>query len=467
MRAKVFAVLGLAALVVAATPILADDAATAGKIKFHGEVRLRGEYVDNYSDFDSNGENAFGFGQDDSFDFFPYRARVGVGGDFANNVSGYVELQAADAWGTEQAQRHVLESNDSNIDLYLAMIEMKSIGGSKTDITFGRQELRFDNEFLFGDLDFYNGVSLDGVRATWNFGSGPLDGFWFRTNETFDQDADTDILGAHYTWANVIKNGDIGAYGYYVRADTTSGTGREDLFTFGARAGQHRDGDSGFVWNAEAAFQTGTIGNLGVGGDDANVSGLGFEGWFGYNWHTGESDHTLQGKVYYGSGDDDPTDDNADAFNPLFQDFHDATNRLGAADMVQGSNVMAISLGYNFKHGAHDVLVEAFDFHTAEANQAAHLNVSDTQVGFFPGSVPGDFDGVAITPNANDEDSIGQELDVVYNFAYTENLSFGAGLGYFMPGQAIQDATDPDGAGPLAGFDDAAMRVYGQARLRW
>ena len=56
---------------------------------------------------------------------------------------------------------------------------------------------------------------------------------------------------------------------------------------------------------------------------------------------------------------------------------------------------------------------------------------------------------------------------MVYNFDYTDNLSFGAGLGYFMPGQAIESATDPDGAGPLAGFDDAAVRLYGQARLRW
>ena len=465
MRAKAFAVLGLAALILAATPILA--APEPPKFTWHGEVRLRGEFVDNYSDFDSDGNDAFGEGNDDAFDFFPYRARVGVGAEFANNISGYIELQAADAWGTEDAQRHVLESNDSNIDLYLAMIQAKSIGGSKTDLTFGRQELRFDNEFLFGDLDFYNGVSLDGVRATWNFDSGPLDGFWFRTDETFDADADTDILGAHYTWANVLKNGDIGAYGYYVRADTTSGIGRQDIFTVGGRAGQHRDGDSGFVWNGEVAFQTGTIGNLGVGGDDADIAAFGFEGWFGYDWHSGETDHILQGKVYYGSGDDDATDDEANAFNTLFQDFHDATNRLGAADMVQGSNVLAVSLGYNFKHGPHDVLVEVFDFHTAEANQAAHLNVSDTTVGFFPGSFPGDFDGAAVTPNANDEDSIGQELDVVYNFAYTDNLSFGAGLAYFMPGQAIEDATDPDGAGPLAGFDDAAVRLYGQARLRW
>jgi hypothetical protein len=452
-------VLGFAALIGAAAPVLA--APEPPKIDWHGEVRLRGEYVDNFQDWNSDSL------ADDGFDFFPYRARVGVGGEFANNVRGYIELQAANAWGTEMAQRHVLDSNDSDIDLYLATIEAKQIGGSNTDLTFGRQELRFDHEFLLGDLDFYNGVSLDGVRATWNFESGPLDAFWFRTNETFEDDADTDFWGAHYTWDDVIKNGDIGVYGYYLRSDTISGTGRQDIFTIGGRAGQERDGDSGFVWNAEVAFQAGTIGNV-FAGEDADIAALGFEGWFGYNWHSGENDHTLQGKVYYGSGDDDPTDDEANSFNPLFQDFHDSTNRLGVADVVAGSNVMAISLGYNFAHGPHSVLVEFFDFLTAEAAQDDHLGyVNETQVGFSPFSVPGDFDGVAITPNGNDEDSIGQELDVVYNFDYTDNLSFGAGLGYFMPGQAIEDGTDPDGAGPLAGFDDAAMRLYGQARLRW
>jgi len=470
MRAKVFAVLGLAALVVAATPVLADDAEMIGKIVFHGEVRLRGEFVDNFEDWNSDSL------ADDSFDFFPYRARVGVGGEFANNVHGYVELQSANAMGNELEQRNVLFSNDSDIDLYLATIVAKQIGGSNTDLTFGRQELRFDHEFLLGDLDFYNGISLDGVRATWNFESGPLDAFWFRTNETFENDADTDFLGAHYTWDDVIENGDIGIYGYYLREDTVSGTGREDLFTLGGRVGRIREGESGMVWNAELAFQLGTLGNSGVMGDDADVSALGFEGWFGYNWNTGDSDHTLQGKVYYGSGDDDDTDDEANGFNTLFQDFHDSTNRLGVADVVAGSNVMAISLGYNFEHGAHSVLVEVFDFATAEASQDSHLNVGPTQVGFSAFGLPGTFDGVAITSgdpdgagplDANTEDSIGQEIDVVYNFDYTDNLSFGAGLGYFMPGQAIESATDPDGAGPLAGFDDAAVRLYGQARLRW
>jgi hypothetical protein len=450
----------MAALVVAAIPVLAEDA-DPGKIFFHGEVRLRGEYVDNLEDWNSDATS------DDGFDFFPYRARMGVGSEFANNVIGYVEIQTGGVMGGDDEQRHVVFSNHGDFDLYIATIQAKQIGGSKTDLTFGRQELVFDNEFLLGDLDFYNGISYDGVRATWNFDSGPLDGFWFKTDETFEDDADTDFWGAHYTWANVIKNGDIGAYGYYRRMDTISGTGREDLFTFGGRAGQRRDGDSGFVWNGEVAVQVGTLGNLGVAGDDADIMAFGFEGWFGYNLHSGENDHTFQGKVYYGSGDDDATDDEANAFDPLSQDFHDATNRLGVADVVAGSNVLAISVSYNFAHGPHNVLVELFDFHTAEPLQDSHLNVSPSAVGFSPFSFPGDFDGVSVTPNANDEDALGQELDVVYDFEYTANLSFGAGLGYFMPGQAIEDGTDPDGAGPLSGFDDAAVRLYGQARLRW
>lgn len=470
MRVTVFVRLGLAVLLIAATPILAVD---PPKIEWHGEVRVRGEYVDNFSDFNSDSDSMMYGGSDDAFEFFPYRARVGVGGEFANNVHGYIELQAADALGSELEQRDVLSSNDSNIDLYLATIIAKQIGGSNTDLAFGRQELRFDNEFLLGDLDFYNGVSHDGVRATWNFESGPLDAFWFRLNETFDDDADTDFWGVHYTWDDVLEKGDIGVYGYYLRGDTVSGTGRLDVYTIGGRAGQDREGESGFVWNAEVAFQVGTLGNAGVMGEDADVSGLGFEGWFGYNWNVGETDHRFMGEIYYGSGDDDDTDDEANAFITLFQDFHDATNRLGVADVVAGSNVMAISLSYEFVHGPHSVLVELFDFSAMEAGQDSHLTVSPTQVGF---GLPGDFNGVAVTSGdpdgagpleANSEDSIGQELDIVYNFDYTEHLSFGAGMGYFMPGDAVQNATDPDGSGPLAGFDDSAVRLYGQARLRW
>lgn len=461
MRMKMLSVLGLlCALVLTASPVLAQATDDGGKIQFHGEVRLRGEFVDNFEDFDSNGINALG--DDDTFDFFPYRARVGVGGEFANNVFGYVEFQTADAMGLDSEARSVLFSNSDNVDLYLANITMKSVRGSKVDLTFGRQEIKFDTEFLLGDLDFYNGVSHDGVRATWNLGSGPLDGFWVRLNESFEADADTDFWGVHNTWNNVLKDGDIGAYGYYLRADTTTGVGRTDLFVIGARAGQDVKGADGFFWNAELAGEFGNIGKvMAPDGSDASITAFGGEGWFGYNWNAGELDHRLSGRVYYATGDGDPTDDSAEAFIPLFQDFHDASNRLGVADAVYGSNVTALSIAYNLYTGPHHFGAEFFSFTTNEAAQDVDATsaVFPTRIGFDFTGAPGTFNGVAVTPNGNDENALGMEFDVLYDYQYSKNLAFNTGLGYFMPGTAVEDAT--------GGAGDAAVRLFGQARLTW
>ena len=76
-------------------PAVAGDDDGEKKISVHGEVRARWEYSENFTDFrDSDGSS-----YRDSFDFMPYRVRVGVKGEFAKNVSAYVEIQNHGAFG--------------------------------------------------------------------------------------------------------------------------------------------------------------------------------------------------------------------------------------------------------------------------------------------------------------------------------------------------------------------------------
>jgi hypothetical protein len=58
------------------------------------------------------------------------------------------------------------------------------------------------------------------------------------------------------------------------------------------------------------------------------------------------------------------------------------------------------------------------------------------------------------------QDDLGQELDVRYGYTYNEVLGFEVGLADFMPGDAIADSV-------AFGNDDDAMRLWGQARLRF
>src|SRR6266849_79160 len=78
------ALLALAVLALVTPPAMAQE---EKPFKIHGEVRWRGEYQDNASDFDKNTH--------DDADFWPYRVRIAAEGQFAHNVSAWIEFQNA------------------------------------------------------------------------------------------------------------------------------------------------------------------------------------------------------------------------------------------------------------------------------------------------------------------------------------------------------------------------------------
>ena len=454
MKSKFLWMTTLAVLAFACLPVLAQDGGDEGDAKFKvkGEVRFRGEFVSNYNDFS---DDVVAPADDDDFNFFPYRVRLGMWGAFTKNVEGYIEFQTGDAAGLDSAQRDVITTTNNDLELYMGFLKLNSVGGSNLDLTIGRQEVVFDNELFLGDLDFYNGISHDGFRADWNTSAGPLSVFWYHLNETFQADADADFFGGHFTFDNVFEDGDIGVYAYYLRDDggmntpPASGVDRVDLLTIGGRTGREVQGSSGLMWNAEIAIQTGTLKNSGLVAlcaDECDIFATVIEGAIGWNFNVGDRDHLVFGRIYSASGDDDAADDELGTFQPLFQDFH---NRLGIADIVRGVNVAAGSIGYQYKMSRTTLGVEIFNFMVLEPETDA-VYVGDTS------GVPGRF-GRMIS-NGVDESDLGQEIDFTYDYAYSKHLSFGAGLGVFAPGEAIKLA--------LAS-DDSAVRIYGQARLRF
>ena len=96
----------VAAAILAAplAPALADD--SENKIVVNGMVRGRYEYFNNYFDLTDNDES--GDVNDDSFGLAPYRAVIGVTGNFSENVSAHIDLQYAGVFGDEfQPQKDI------------------------------------------------------------------------------------------------------------------------------------------------------------------------------------------------------------------------------------------------------------------------------------------------------------------------------------------------------------------------
>jgi len=452
-------------------------------IAFKGNIRLRGEGEENFTDFESE-SNGVG---DDSGYFMPYRAQLGMLGRLPKDIYGYIDIQAFGYLGnTHPYNQRPLPENEFEsfgaFDLFQAWIKMDKIGGTNNELILGRTKVALDREFLLGDLDFYNGTSHDGFRYRWANDDNAVDGFWYILEQDGAPGSDeigdvgsfnSNLVGGHWTNTGWIEGGDVSAYLYYTNAaeDNLSSAGMTDLFTLGARTGKHRRGESGFIWNAELAGQFGTIRNGVVSPSvkDADIMAYGGEGLFGYNF-SNTSDHEVFGRFYYASGDDDPTDDKTKVFNPLFQDFH---NRLGIADAVPNTNIVSFSLGYNFRKGPHRFGVEIFDFQLAETESQSQFGYGfgfQSRIGHGSDAeilgacaqflYTSDCEGVQVSgQTTTSEKGIGQELDLLYDYHYSKNLKFNVGMAFFMPGDAVKLVNSDN--------DDMAHRIYAQAVLQF
>jgi len=462
MMLKRVAYVGLLALTAGLflTPVLAED--DDKKFTITGEARTRWEYFDNVADFSDH--TASGTVLDDSYDIWPYRVRIAAEGQFSNNVRGHVELQNFGYFGNEAPFKafpdpifQIFNSGgEEDTSLYQGFLEMNDIGGSSISLRIGRQEHTLGNELQMGDLDFYNGLSFDGVRSMFDYESFDLDLFYYIITEAnagclgFCGDENLTFAGATADWSFGNGGAVFEPYALFYRNGSQTGAtiavDKFNIWTIGGRYSRSVQG-SAWDWNIEAAFQTGDIGpNTGPLAAEEDHSANIIEGWVGYSWNN----HRVHVGTLISSGDDDAaagaaTDGDHEDYLFLFTDVH-ANNRLGDMDLETfffsfaetvfgpffASGITDYNFGYTWNGGGrHGIMAAYHDFTLSE----------DAALG-----------GPALT------DDLGSEIDFRYTFRYSKDLGLEVGVAQFMPGDAIFD---------VFGDDDDAMRVWAQARLRW
>jgi alginate export protein len=444
----------IAAAILAAplAPALAQDDGD-GKFTFNGMIRGRYEYFNNYSDITDNDDS--GDVNDDSFGLAPYRAMVGITGNFTENVSAHVDMQYAGVFGDEfQPQKDILLPTGQaitpylfftqGVQLYQGYIDIAKIGGSNFGVRVGRAEHTFGTELFLGDNDYYNGTSFDGVRGMWQAGKSDLNAFYYKIAEDSFFDGfgavDSAIFGATYDYGFDGGWGKVG--GYVIAAQDGFGLGPigvddSKLYTIGAhwmRPNMTGEGTmNAFDWNAEVAFQTGDAGDP-FAAPGVDLSGYVFEGWFGWNFGGDRSHGRVHAGVFMSSGDDPDTADEFEAFTPLYGDFH-ANNRLGDLDFLEqgdlggGANITNVNAGYQHWFGDHSFY------------GAVHYNLLTEDTGFT-------------------DDKLGLEVDLGYAYQYSKNLSFNVLLGQFMPDTALEEAF-------LVTESDPVTRINAGLELRW
>jgi hypothetical protein len=473
MKKVLFTVLAVVGLGMTFVPALAQDDAEK-KFEFNGMIRARYEYLNNYLDLTDN--DASGDANDDSFAFAPYRVMVGMTGMFAENVSGHVDLQyignfgdqLTPVWGYNFPPDQVFDAYNNwggnGVNLYSGWIEVAKIGGSDFGARLGRQHHTYGTELFIGDNNYYDGLTLDGIRGMWQHGHSDLNVFYYKLAElngdfwaSVPGDGggamDSDLFGATYDW-NFEKWGTAG--GYVLVGQDMAGYGPvgggynfpfptdNSITTIGAR--WNRGMMSGenlnmFDWNVEVAIQDGDAGEPAFPNPAIKLSGMIVEGWFGFNFNAGETHGRAHVGFFMSSGDDTATLDEDEGFIGYYGDFH-ANNRLGDLDLIDGlanSSVVGtrfgvtdINVGYEHWFGEKHYVMLAY--HMFNATEVAS-------------GLP---------------DDIGDEIDLTYRHTATKNLAFEVTLGQFSPGDAAESFY-----GVLPGEGDAVERATLQAILQW
>ncbi|HYV86021.1 MAG TPA: alginate export family protein [Patescibacteria group bacterium] len=463
MKKYLFAAL----LIVGLALVLAPPQAFAQEDKpftVHGEVRMRGEYDNNATDFDND--------TTDGGLFWPYRVRIAVEGKFTKNVDGYIEVQSTGIGGgdssflvsglgapTSQNPRWAGNGTFQDTGLYQGYVTLNELWSKSFSLRIGRQEIVAGNKFLLGDEEWYAGISHDGVVGMWHMKKVDIKAWYTRPYDSSSffngggnafgdlppgltglagNGANVDFFGGYVTFP-IHKTWGVDAYLMDINDRGLGGSWQ----TFGGRFFNDNWNKGGLIWNVEYAMQAGKIAGGASAGvvTDLDANGKAGEALVGWNFKSKKNMHRIYGKYEYASGDDPTSTDKFEGFAPLYGDIH---GRTGMGDWFQvsafstlvgggvgtGFGLKAWSVGYDGHFGdRHEIGVAYWDY-----------KADDDQ-------------------GSPDGDALGTAIDIWYGFNYSKNVAFQAAYSELSPG----DALTASGAVP----DDSAQRLYGQVRLRF
>ena len=298
-------------------------------VSVSGSLRIRG----NYFEGDDTVRTPQG---EQSYDaaFVEQRTRLGVRADFSENVNAFIELDSYGNWGEDFRSNYMtgvdgrasLQGNTAEVEIYQAYVEANEMWGTPLHLRAGRQEISLGSEWLVGVNDtsaFFTGLSFDAVMVSLVTDPVTVHAIWAKLAE-----GNGDVLEADvdfYTlYASVTALDDMvfDFYWMYLKDETLRAArpfartpSRDiEIHTVGVRTAGVI---SGFDWEAELAYQFGSI-------DVPNRKDLHY-GAFAVNTELGYTfDISLQPRPFIGFayfGDEDGGDDSDMAFNRMFSNW--------------------------------------------------------------------------------------------------------------------------------------------------
>ena len=421
-------------------------------------------------------------GEQDSFVLSQVRLRIDA--DLTENVSAVVRLLNERIWGQEN-------TNDTDIVIDLAYIELREFLYQPLTLVVGRQNLRYGNGMIIGDpdtnqassganamlgpisRDVYGDMSMrksfDAVKAVLDYCPYTIDLFYAKVSEgwlaenSVDNSDDIDIYGinAAYDWSSY--NGVTEAY-FIFNNKSRDARGMLEPFevvenqskTFVAGGRFQFDPSDNLTLGLEGAYQfgdvpywEGALNRLGAPMPCEHLSAWAAQFISEYRFL---NDYNAKlGLTYsYFSGNDDYNFGNGtfNGWNPMFED---QTPAEIMNILFPQTNVHFVSLSGSMMPREDITVGLSYSWAKLAENVDAQLNPNPNTYSvpyygqwFIPnygalGLGPAEVFEYAVN---RDETFLGQEIDTFVLYDYTEDVQIKLTGAWFIPGKFFTDAND-------------------------
>jgi len=359
--------------------LIASTSLLAAELEWSGQIRPRAEFRDPSADGDGDS-------------FTTMRTRLQVKSTLERQTSALIQWQDVRLWGEES--NTLSDFSADNMDLHQAYIDFKNFANRGFDLRLGRQEINLGGQRLVGAVGWTSqGRSFDGVRLTLAPGGTIVDLIGMRLA---DATAATHADNSYLTGAYATLPGALNCELFLLRNLLYNSAGDTDQITLGLR----RAGKVGsYPYRVEAAYQTGER-----GGQDVAALLVGLRA----GTQLGQGSATLW--FDYLSGDDNPSDGKTKVFDTLFATNHkfygfaDLFLNIPAHTAGRGLRDMAIKLSWPLGPIALKADIHSFALAEKGGLDSAHL---------------------------------GEEIDLILNHKYSNDVSLTAGLSHVLADDAF------------------------------
>ena len=381
------------------------------RVQMGAEIRLRPESRSDFSE--KNALNSIVL----------QRIRLNARLRLNERVTGLVQLQDSRFWGQEVSTA----SNESNVDLHQAYLQVDRFLAAPVSLRVGRQELVYGNERLVGAFGWNNvGRSFDGVKLSYAAAQSSWDFLYSRVSDRRNAgrgNGSQDLIGLY---GRVGKSGarvGLEPYALYLRDGQENRGERAParpepvrILTLGFR--HFAQFPDGFGYDFENAYQVGQNGP-----DTHRAAAIAAVARYR---SAGRFSPEVGFEYDFATGDDDPLNGRSGEFNNLFPTNH---AHYGYADYMGWRNMQDFKPYFSFQPLASIRTELSYHRFLLAEEKGAWKSAGGKVLGFDPAGRLGT--------------DVGHEIDLTITFPLYEQVRMLGGYSVFIPGRFARATQGP------------------------